>query len=35
MARSTFSGPVISGDQRFGPLRNIGYTVLEQDAYHR
>jgi hypothetical protein len=33
MGRSTFEGPVISGDNRFGPLRDIGYTVLEQDAY--
>jgi len=33
MARSTFDGPIISGDQRFGPLRDIGYTVLEQDCY--
>jgi len=33
MGRSTFEGPIISGDQRFGPLRDIGYTVLEQDCY--
>ena len=33
MARSTFDGPIISGDNRFGPLRDIGYTVLEQDCY--
>ena len=33
MGRSTFDGPIISGDQRFGPLRDIGYTVLEQDCY--
>ena len=32
MARSTFEGPVLSGDVRFGPLRNVGYTVLAQDA---
>ena len=33
MARSTFEGPVLSGDNRFGPLRDVGYTVLEQDCY--
>ena len=33
MARSTFEGPVIAGDNRFGPLRNVGYVVLVQDAY--
>jgi len=33
MARSTFSGPILSGQNRFGPLRDIGYSVLEQDAY--
>ena len=33
MARSTFTGPVLSGQQRFGPLRDVGYAVLEQDAY--
>jgi len=32
MARSTFSGPIISGDQRFSPVRNIGYTDLVQTA---
>jgi len=32
MARSTFSGPIISGDQRFSPVRNIGYTDLVQSA---
>ena len=32
MARSTFEGPVLSGDVRFGALRNVGYTVLAQDA---
>jgi hypothetical protein len=30
MARSTFEGPILSGDNRFGPLRNIGYTMLAQ-----
>jgi hypothetical protein len=33
MARSTFEGPVLAGDNRFGPLRNVGYTELVQDAY--
>jgi hypothetical protein len=32
MARSTFSGPILSGDQRFGALRNVGYTALAQFA---
>jgi hypothetical protein len=30
MARSTFEGPILSGDNRFGPLRNVGYTMLAQ-----
>ena len=30
MARSTFEGPVLSGDNRFGPLRNVGYMDLVQ-----
>lgn len=33
MARSTFEGPILSGDNRFGPLRDVGYTVLSQQAY--
>jgi len=33
MARSTFEGPVLAGDSRFGPLRNVGYQRLTQDAY--
>ena len=33
MARSTFEGPVLSGDQRFSPLRNVGYARLQQDIY--
>ena len=33
MARSTFEGPILSGDNRFGTLRDVGYTVLEQDCY--
>lgn len=32
MARSTFEGPILSGDNRFGPLRNVGYTRLSQNA---
>lgn len=32
MARATFEGPVIAGDQRFGELRNIGYMGLNQSA---
>jgi len=33
MARSTFDGPILSGDNRFGPQRNIGYTTLTQSGY--
>jgi len=32
MARSTFSGPILSGDNRFGALRDVGYTALAQFA---
>jgi len=32
MARSTFDGPVLSGDVRFGPLRNVGYSQLVQNV---
>ena len=32
MARSTFEGPILSGDVRFGPQRNVGYVVLTQQA---
>jgi hypothetical protein len=32
MARSTFEGPILSGDNRFGPLRNVGYTQLVQNV---
>jgi len=32
MARATFEGPVLAGDNRFGPLRNVGYTRLSQVA---
>jgi hypothetical protein len=30
MGRSTFEGPVLSGDNRFGPLRNVGYVETVQ-----
>jgi hypothetical protein len=32
MARSTFSGPILSGDSRFGPIRNVGYAQLLQET---
>jgi hypothetical protein len=32
MARSTFEGPILAGDKRFGPFRNVGYTQLVQNA---
>jgi hypothetical protein len=32
MARSTFEGPVLAGDNRFGPLRNVGKVMLAQHA---
>jgi len=32
MGRSTFEGPVLSGDNRFGPTRNVGYQMLGQSA---
>jgi hypothetical protein len=32
MARSTFDGPILSGTQRFGNFRNVGYAVLAQSA---
>lgn len=32
MGRATFEGPILSGDNRFGPLRNVGYSQLVQDA---
>ena len=31
MARSTFAGPILSGESRFGPIRDVGYTDLVQD----
>ena len=33
MGRSTFEGPILSGDQRFGPQRDVGYTVLSQACF--
>jgi hypothetical protein len=33
MGRSTFEGPVLSGDIRFGPQRNVGYVTLTQNGY--
>ena len=33
MARATFEGPVLAGDVRFGPLRNVGYARLSQAAF--
>ena len=32
MGRSTFEGPILSGDNRFGPVRDVGYTDLVQAA---
>ena len=32
MARATFEGPILAGDNRFGPLRNVGYTDLVQET---
>ena len=32
MARATFEGPILSGDNRFGPLRNVGYADLCQET---
>ena len=33
MGRSTFEGPVLSGDNRFGPQRNVGPVLLAQQAF--
>jgi len=33
MGRSTFEGPVLAGDNRFGPLRDVGYAGLVQNCY--
>ena len=32
MARATFEGPILSGDNRFGALRDVGYARLTQSA---
>lgn len=32
MSRSTFDGPILSGSNRFGPLRTVGYTDLCQET---
>jgi hypothetical protein len=32
MARSTFEGPILSGDNRFGALRDVGSVRLTQSA---
>jgi hypothetical protein len=32
MGRSTFSGPILSGNSRFGGIRDVGYTDLAQDC---
>jgi hypothetical protein len=32
MSRATFEGPILAGDYRFGPLRNVGYVDLVQEA---
>jgi hypothetical protein len=32
MGRSTFEGPVLSGDIRFGQFRNVGYSQLVQNV---
>ena len=32
MTRATFEGPVLAGDNRFGPLRNVGYQRLSQQC---
>ena len=33
MGRSTFDGPMLAGDQRFAPQRNIGSADLVQSAF--
>ena len=33
MGRSTFDGPILSGDNRFGPQRDVGYAELVQQAF--
>ena len=33
MGRATFDGPVLAGDNRFGPFRNVGSATLTQNGY--
>jgi len=33
MARSTFEGPILQGNNRFGALRNVGYVESVQSLY--
>lgn len=33
MGRSTFEGPILAGDNRFGALRNVGLARLSQDCF--
>ena len=33
MGRSTFEGPILSGDNRFGPQRDVGYALLTQSCF--
>jgi len=33
MGRSTFEGPVLAGDNRFGPQRDVGPVLLSQQAF--
>jgi len=33
MGRSTFEGPILSGDKRFGPQRDVGPVLLAQQAF--
>jgi len=32
MSRATFEGPILAGDNRFGPLRNVGSARLSQNT---
>lgn len=32
MARATFDGPILAGDQRFGPFRTVGYANMVQST---
>ena len=33
MARSTFEGPILAGDNRFGPQRDVGNVILSQSIF--